>query len=101
MLITRYKLNFVLSVSLAGLLLLAVVISCKKEFTTLHVVDSPGETLLASNIEKPGTDCKVSAQKHLQTNLEYISRFFFMQTSATVFFFFFFQDTWQCPCSVR
>lgn len=91
MLITRYKLNFVLSVSLAGLLLLAVVISCKKEFTTLHVVDSPGETLLASNIEKPGTDCKVSAQKHLQTNLEYISRFFFMQTSATVFFFFSFK----------
>ncbi|XP_041807656.1 cadherin-like protein 26 [Chelmon rostratus] len=41
------------------LLLLAVVISCKKEFTTLQTSDSSGETLLVSNIEKPGTDCEL------------------------------------------
>uniref|UniRef100_UPI0037E92B56 cadherin-like protein 26 isoform X2 n=1 Tax=Semicossyphus pulcher TaxID=241346 RepID=UPI0037E92B56 len=41
------------------LLLMAVVISCKKQFTTLQVGDSSDETLLASNIETPGTDCKV------------------------------------------
>ncbi|XP_034549530.1 cadherin-like protein 26 [Notolabrus celidotus] len=40
-------------------LLMAVVVSCKKEFTTLQTGDSSGETLLVSNIEKPGTDCKV------------------------------------------
>ncbi|CAJ1051380.1 cadherin-like protein 26 [Xyrichtys novacula] len=41
------------------LLLMAVEVSCKKKFTTLQTCDSSGETLLASNIEKPGTDCKV------------------------------------------
>ncbi|XP_076607840.1 cadherin-like protein 26 [Chaetodon auriga] len=41
------------------LLLLAVVISCKKEFTTLQTDNSSGETLLASNIERPGSDCKL------------------------------------------
>ncbi|XP_071350316.1 cadherin-like protein 26 [Trachinotus anak] len=40
------------------LLLMAVVISCKKQFTTLEA-GSSGETLLVSNTEKPGTDCKV------------------------------------------
>ncbi|XP_029287289.1 LOW QUALITY PROTEIN: cadherin-like protein 26, partial [Cottoperca gobio] len=40
-------------------LLIAVVITCKKEFVPLQTSDSSGETLLASNIEKPGTDCKV------------------------------------------
>lgn len=80
-----------LSISLAVLLLLAVVISCKKEFTTLHTGDSPGETLLASNIEKPGTDCKVSAQKHLQTNLEYVSKFFLHTNISNCVFFFSFK----------
>ncbi|XP_044079630.1 cadherin-like protein 26 [Siniperca chuatsi] len=41
------------------LLLMAVVISCKKESGTLQTCDSSGETLLASNTEKPGTDCQV------------------------------------------
>ncbi|XP_070759291.1 cadherin-like protein 26 [Enoplosus armatus] len=41
------------------LLLMAVVISCKKEFATLQTCDSSGETLLVSNIETPGTDCQV------------------------------------------
>ncbi|KAM4588696.1 cadherin-like protein 26 [Odontesthes bonariensis] len=41
------------------LLLLAVVISCKEEFTTLQTEESLGGTLLASNSETPGTDCKV------------------------------------------
>ncbi|XP_042358475.1 cadherin-like protein 26 [Plectropomus leopardus] len=41
------------------LLLMAVVISCKKEFTTLQTFDSSGKTLLVSNIEQPGTDCKL------------------------------------------
>ncbi|XP_037630749.1 cadherin-like protein 26 [Sebastes umbrosus] len=47
--------------SLLCLLLMAVVMTCKKEFTTLQAGDSSGETLLVSNIEKPGTDCKLSA----------------------------------------
>lgn len=41
------------------LLLLAISISCKEEFTTLQTGDSSGESLLASNIETPGTDCKI------------------------------------------
>ncbi|KAK2862497.1 hypothetical protein Q5P01_002030 [Channa striata] len=41
------------------LLLMAVAISCKKQFTTLQMSDSSGETLLTSNIEEPGTDCKI------------------------------------------
>ncbi|XP_060898385.1 cadherin-like protein 26 isoform X2 [Labrus mixtus] len=41
------------------LLLMAVVISCKKEFTPVQTEDSSGETLIVSNIEQPGTDCKV------------------------------------------
>ncbi|KAK2914709.1 hypothetical protein Q8A73_005303 [Channa argus] len=40
-------------------LLMGVVVSCKKEFATLQISDSSGDTLLKSNIEKPGTDCKV------------------------------------------
>ncbi|KAM7006223.1 cadherin-like protein 26 [Tautogolabrus adspersus] len=50
------------------LLLMAVVISCKKKFTPMQTNDSSGENLLISNIENPGTDCKVRAQRHLQTN---------------------------------
>ncbi|KAM7402683.1 hypothetical protein PAMP_017899 [Pampus punctatissimus] len=41
------------------LLLLAVVITCKKVFVSLPFSDSYGESLLSSNIEKPGTDCMV------------------------------------------
>ncbi|XP_035517596.1 cadherin-like protein 26 [Morone saxatilis] len=41
------------------LMLMAVVITCKKEFTTLQSADSSGQTLLSSNIEKAGTDCKL------------------------------------------
>ncbi|TKS71004.1 Cadherin-like protein 26 [Collichthys lucidus] len=44
------------------LLLLAFAITSKKEFTTLQTDDSFGETLLASNVERPGTDCKNMAQ---------------------------------------
>ncbi|KAM3877970.1 cadherin-like protein 26 [Diretmus argenteus] len=41
------------------LLLLSIIISCKKKFATLQIDGTPsGETLLASNIENPGTDCK-------------------------------------------
>ncbi|XP_029990626.1 cadherin-like protein 26 [Sphaeramia orbicularis] len=40
-------------------LLMAVFISCKKEFTSLQSGDSAGETLLVSHIETPGTDCQV------------------------------------------
>ncbi|GLD62222.1 cadherin-like protein 26 [Lates japonicus] len=40
------------------LLLMAVVCTCKKKFATLEA-DSSGETLLVSNTENPGTDCKV------------------------------------------
>ncbi|KAM8867958.1 cadherin-like protein 26 [Synchiropus picturatus] len=43
------------------LLLMAVTISCKKEFTSLQPSGSSGETLLTSNIESPGTDCKIPA----------------------------------------
>ncbi|XP_076012973.1 cadherin-like protein 26 [Genypterus blacodes] len=39
-------------------LLMAIIVSCKKEFTTLQTDEVYGETLLASNIEKPGTDCE-------------------------------------------
>ncbi|XP_053171459.1 cadherin-like protein 26 [Scomber japonicus] len=41
------------------LLLMAVLITCKKEFTALPFGDAYGETLLLSNTEEPGTDCKV------------------------------------------
>ncbi|XP_010753854.3 cadherin-like protein 26 [Larimichthys crocea] len=41
------------------LLLLAFTMTSKKEFTTLQTDDSFGETLLASNVERPGTDCKI------------------------------------------
>ncbi|XP_059185589.1 cadherin-like protein 26 [Centropristis striata] len=41
------------------LVLMAVVVTCKKEFTTLPTSNSSGETLLPSNTEEPGTDCKV------------------------------------------
>ncbi|XP_041638553.1 cadherin-like protein 26 [Cheilinus undulatus] len=41
------------------LLLMAVAISCKKKFTPLQTGESSGETLLTSNTEIPGTDCKV------------------------------------------
>lgn len=67
-LITHCKLHFVFSVLLLVLLLLAFTMTSKKEFTTLQTDDSFGETLLASNVERPGTDCKVTAQKHLQIN---------------------------------
>ncbi|XP_020489445.3 cadherin-like protein 26 isoform X2 [Labrus bergylta] len=40
-------------------LLMAVVISCKNELIPLQTEESSGETLIVSNIEKPGTDCKV------------------------------------------
>lgn len=80
------KLNFILSVPLTVLLLTAVVISCKKEFANLETDDSSGKTLLASNIERPGTDCKVTVREHLQTNRRHISRFVFMQLSVTVCF---------------
>lgn len=78
MLAFHYKLNFVLSVLLTVTLLSAVVISCKKKFTTLHTGNSSGETLLASNIEKPGTDCKVSAWEHGQTKLVIHFQIFFL-----------------------
>ncbi|KAK9529448.1 hypothetical protein VZT92_013539 [Zoarces viviparus] len=42
------------------LLLMAVFITCRKEFTTLETSDSSVQTLLVSNIETPGTDCKRS-----------------------------------------
>ncbi|XP_072239325.1 cadherin-like protein 26 [Leuresthes tenuis] len=45
------------------LLLMAVVISCKEEFTTLQIEESFRGILLASNSENPGTDCKVTTQK--------------------------------------
>ncbi|XP_070708486.1 cadherin-like protein 26 [Pempheris klunzingeri] len=57
------------------LLLMLVTISCKKQFVTLQTNESSGETLLESNIENPGTDCEVTAHKHLQTNQAYISTF--------------------------
>ncbi|XP_068449798.1 cadherin-like protein 26 [Clinocottus analis] len=41
------------------LLVMAVVFTCKEEFTTLETSDPSGETLLVSNIETPGTDCQV------------------------------------------
>ncbi|KAM7423271.1 hypothetical protein PAMA_011020 [Pampus argenteus] len=41
------------------LLLLAVVFTCKKAFVSLPFSDSYGESLLTSNIEKPGTDCMI------------------------------------------
>ncbi|XP_029006658.1 cadherin-like protein 26 [Betta splendens] len=44
------------------LLLTAVVVSCKKEFASLQIDDS--ETLLESNTETPGTDCKVPDWVH-------------------------------------
>ncbi|XP_042261543.1 cadherin-like protein 26 [Thunnus maccoyii] len=69
------------------LLLIALVITRKKEFTALPYDDSYAETLFPSNIEKPGIDCKVTAQKHLKTNQLYIFRFPFMQISATISFF--------------
>uniref|UniRef100_UPI003AABCAE9 cadherin-like protein 26 n=1 Tax=Centroberyx gerrardi TaxID=166262 RepID=UPI003AABCAE9 len=44
------------------LLLLAIIISCKEEFAALEIDNASGETLLTSNIEKPGTDCKMTSQ---------------------------------------
>ncbi|KAL3059134.1 hypothetical protein OYC64_011128 [Pagothenia borchgrevinki] len=41
------------------LLLMAVFMTCRKEFAPLQPSDSSGDTLLPSNIENPGTDCKV------------------------------------------
>ncbi|XP_010795086.1 cadherin-2-like [Notothenia coriiceps] len=41
------------------LLLMAVFMTCRKEFAPLEPSDSSGDTLLSSNIENPGTDCKV------------------------------------------
>ncbi|KAM9361771.1 cadherin-like protein 26 [Symphorus nematophorus] len=41
------------------LLLLAVAFTCKKEFTPLPASNASGETLLTSNIETPGKDCKL------------------------------------------
>ncbi|XP_035805438.2 cadherin-like protein 26 isoform X2 [Amphiprion ocellaris] len=41
------------------MLLMAIFISCKREFKTLPAEDSSNDTLLASNTERPGTDCKV------------------------------------------
>nr|XP_046241227.1 cadherin-like protein 26 [Scatophagus argus] len=41
------------------LLFLAIAISCKKEFIALQADSSSGETLLPSNIEEPGKDCKL------------------------------------------
>uniref|UniRef100_A0A3B4VEY3 Cadherin 27 n=1 Tax=Seriola dumerili TaxID=41447 RepID=A0A3B4VEY3_SERDU len=54
------------------LLLMAVTISCKKQFTAVQT-DSSGETLLISNTEKPGTDCKrlSSLQKTEDELLDY------------------------------
>ncbi|XP_050930512.1 LOW QUALITY PROTEIN: cadherin-like protein 26 [Lates calcarifer] len=49
---------FAALILLLVLLLMAVVCTCKKEFATLEA-DSSGETLLVSNTENPGTDCKV------------------------------------------
>ncbi|XP_008291658.1 cadherin-like protein 26 [Stegastes partitus] len=41
------------------MLLMAVFISCKTKFQTLPPDDCSNDTLLKSNTEKPGTDCKV------------------------------------------
>ncbi|KAG7229629.1 hypothetical protein INR49_012673 [Caranx melampygus] len=49
---------FAALILLLVLLLLAILISCKKEFTVLQT-ESVGESLLMSNTEEPGTDCKV------------------------------------------
>ncbi|KAF7658950.1 hypothetical protein LDENG_00005340 [Lucifuga dentata] len=52
------------------LLLMVITISCKKKFANLQIEDEniSGETLLTSNIEQPGTDCEVAAQKHTHTS---------------------------------
>lgn len=55
------------------LLLMAVFISCKKEFTNLQVDQASGETLLASNTEIPGTDCEVTVPDsfhHVSTDIK-------------------------------
>ncbi|XP_063766564.1 cadherin-like protein 26 isoform X2 [Eleginops maclovinus] len=41
------------------LLLMAVIMTCRKEFKPFHPSGTSGETFLPSNIENPGTDCKV------------------------------------------
>ncbi|XP_033938861.1 cadherin-like protein 26 isoform X1 [Pseudochaenichthys georgianus] len=41
------------------LLPMAVFMTCRKEFAPLQPSDPSGDTLLPSNIEYPGTDCKV------------------------------------------
>lgn len=62
--ISEYRLNLV--VSLTGLLPMAVFMTCRKEFAPLQPSDSSGDTLLPSNIECPGTDCKVRTERNLQ-----------------------------------
>ncbi|XP_034440871.1 cadherin-like protein 26 [Hippoglossus hippoglossus] len=46
--------------ALLFVMLMAIICSHKKEFTVLEM-ESAGNTLLKSNTEKPGTDCKVTA----------------------------------------
>ncbi|KAK7907442.1 hypothetical protein WMY93_016054 [Mugilogobius chulae] len=53
---------FALLLLLVGLLL-ALFVSCKKEFVLIHLPDSEGMTL-ASDIEGPGTDCKIPLNVH-------------------------------------
>ncbi|XP_072308400.1 cadherin-like protein 26 [Eucyclogobius newberryi] len=47
---------------IAGLML-AVFLTCKKQFTAIQLPDSKGTTL-ASHMEGPGTDCKVQEMLH-------------------------------------
>ncbi|XP_049318836.1 cadherin-like protein 26 [Astyanax mexicanus] len=47
---------------LLAVLLMAMLISCKQEKKMILTDDGPGWRLLESNIETPGTDCKVPAK---------------------------------------
>ncbi|XP_040015002.1 cadherin-like protein 26 [Xiphias gladius] len=56
------------------LLLMAVVISRRKEFITLETASS-GETLLTSNTEKPGTDCEMTWNSFITSHYNHIHQF--------------------------
>ncbi|KAK5912962.1 hypothetical protein CesoFtcFv8_002789 [Champsocephalus esox] len=48
------------------LLPMAVFMTCRKEFAPLQPSDSSGDTLMPSNIECPGTDCKVVVPDNIE-----------------------------------
>lgn len=60
-------------VSLLGFLLLALLMTCKRDLKLIPIDEISGEHLIKSNIEIPGTDCKVTTDNITITTITFFS----------------------------